>query len=109
MIKEVRLKTLHMFDKEDHTDRDYPLWDKIEKYMDGEIALVSKSLIEENGYIFLGLRDKLKNKELHYMMEQDSMMGCFIDNREEFEKVWDSGDYSKDECFYLDSEYVEEL
>lgn len=98
-----------MFDNQDHSDRDYPLWEKIEKYMDGEIAFVVKNPIEKDGYVFLGLKDKLKDKELHYMMEQDSMTGSFIDDREGFEKAWKSGDYSKDECFYIDSEYVEEL
>lgn len=109
MIKEVKLKTLHMFDKEENSDSDYPLWVKIMKYIDGEIAFVIKSSIEKDSYVFLGLKDKLKDKELHYMMEQDSMTGSFIDDREGFEKAWESGDYSKDECFYLDSEYVEEL
>lgn len=52
-------------------------------------------------YVFLGLTDAGKNKELFYMMEQDSMTGVFIDDRAGFDKAWDSEEYEHDGCFCL--------
>ena len=49
--------------------------------------LLRKVLEKQRQYLFLGLKDDEKNKELHYMM------GVFIDDREEFDKAWDSEEY----------------
>lgn len=106
MIIEAKLNTLHMFENEDKEDADYPLWKKIAEYMDGEQALVMKSSLGDGNYVFLGLKDKAKDKELHYMMEQDGMMGTYIDDREEFDKDWESGEYSPDGVFYIEPQYL---
>lgn len=108
-IKEAKLKTLNMFNNISTDDPDYPLWEKISAYMDGEIAYVIESSLEDGTYVFLGLKDKEKDKEVHYMMEQDSSMGVYIDDREEFDKDWDSGNYEPDGCHYLNPENVELL
>ena len=108
-IKEARLKTLNMFNDISTDDPDYLLWEKISAYMDGEIAYVIESSLEDGTYVFLGLKDKEKNKEVYYMMEQDSSMGVYIDDREEFDKDWDSGNYEPDGCHYLNPENVELL
>ena len=39
--------------------------------------------------MFSGLCDRNKDKELAYMMEQDSMTGVFIGDREGFEVAWE--------------------
>ena len=90
-----------MFDDANARDRDYSLWQKIAEYMNGEIALVIESKACDGEYVFLGLKDENKNKELHYMMEQDSMIGVYIDDREGFDNAWDSGEYEPDGCFFL--------
>ena len=108
-IKEVKLKTRNMFKDISPDDADYQLWEKITAYMDGETALVTESRAEEGKYVFLGLKDKEKDKELHYMMEQDSMVGLYIDDRESFDVDWDNGDYEPDGIHYLDPENVELL
>ena len=108
-IKEARLKTSGMFKDLDHDDADYQLWEKISEYMDGEMALVIESGAEEGKYVFLALKDEEKNKELHYMFEQDSNFGVYIDDREEFDRDWDRGEYEPDGCHYLDPENVEIL
>ena len=108
-IKEAKLKTLNMFNDISTDDPDYPLWEKISAYMDGEIAYVIESSLEDGTYVFLGLKDKEKDKEVHYMMEQDSSMGVYIDDREEFDKDWDSGNYEPDGSYYLNPENVELL
>ena len=107
-IKEARLKTLNMFDKFKE-DQDDSLWAGIEKLMDGEVALVIKSSMDNGQYVFLGLKDEGKDKELHYMIEQDSMIGVYVDDREGFDRDWDSGEYEPDGCIYLNPENVELL
>lgn len=108
MIREVKLNTLHMYDNYDKSDEDYPLWHKIAEYMNGEPALVLKKGFDnkKEEYLFLGLKDCEKNKELHYMMEQDSMTGCFINDRQGFDKAWDNEQYESDTCFYIEAEFL---
>lgn len=106
MIREVKLNTLHMFENQDVNDSDYPLWQKIAEYMNGETAFVIESQASDGQYVFLGLKDEKKNNELFYMMEQDSMTGVFIDDRQGFDKDWESGEYEHDGCFYLDPQYI---
>lgn len=106
-IKEAKLKTHGMYD-ELKEDQDYPLWAKIAEYMDGEIGLVAESSLDGH-YVFLGLKNGEKNKELFYMREQDGMIGTYIDDRDRFEKDWDSGEYEPDGNLYLEAKYVELL
>lgn len=107
MIKEAKLNTLHMYDDYDKNDKDCLLWKKIAEYMNGEIAFVLEESFKETGkYLFLGLKDDKKNKELHYMMEQDSMMECFINDREGFNNAWDNENYEPDNCFYIEAGYL---
>lgn len=106
MIKEVKLNTLGMFKNENVRDCDYELWQKIAEYMNRETAYVAESQAIDGQYVFLGLKDKGKNKELFYMMEQDSMTGVFIDDREGFDKEWDGGIYEHEGCFYLEPQYI---
>lgn len=108
-IREARLKTLNMFRDFRPDDADYKLWQDITEYMDGETALVIESSAIDGQYLFLGLKDKEKDRELHYMFEQDSHFGTYIDDREQFDKDWDSGDYEPDGCHYLEPENVEIL
>lgn len=109
-IREARLKTANML-TDTHPDfPDYQLWKRIYAYMDGKIARVIKSSIGDGTYVLLGLTNEEENKKLHYMFEQDSLMGVYIDDWENFNKDWDSGDYEPpDECYYLNPEHVELL
>ena len=108
-IKEAKLKTINMFNDISADDPDHQLWRKISEYMDGEIACVIESSMGDGTYVFLGLKDKEKDKEVHYLMEQDSWVGVYIDDREEFDKDWESGNYEPDGCHYLNPENVELL
>lgn len=103
-IRKAKLRTRNMFEDEDVEDKDYTLWRKIAEYMDGEIAFVVESVMDNGDYVFCWLVDEEKNKEVHYMMEQDSMMGMYIDDREGFDKAWDSETYVPDGFFYLKAE-----
>lgn len=106
MIREAKLNALDMFKNQDTRDCDYELWQKIAEFMNGEMAFVIESSAINGQYVFLGLTDAEKNKELFYMMEQDSMTGIFIDDREGFDKAWDSEEYEHDGCFYLEPQYL---
>lgn len=52
------------------------------------------------------MKDKEKDKELRYMIEQDSNTGKFVGNREEFDKIWDNEEYCPSICFYLERKYL---
>ncbi len=75
--------------------------------MDGQEALLVPSWYEKGEFIFIALKDRERDKEVHYLLEQDSEVGCFINQREEFDQIYDSGDYSRDVNFCLKSDQVE--
>lgn len=108
-IKEAKLKTIGVFTEGIEGEIDVSLWKDIETFMNGETALVIKSSMDNGQYVFLALNDEEKNKELHYMIEQDSMIGVYIDDREGFDEAWDNGEYEPDGCIYLNPENVELL
>lgn len=103
MIKEAKLRTAGIIDGDEELNgTDYELWKSIETFMDGEIALVIENSEEGKRYgeyVFLGLKDKEKDKELFYMMEQDSLFGAYNNDREAFNSVWESGEYEP--CGYI--------
>lgn len=107
MLRVATLRTAGMFDGHDPQDADFDLWKSIAEYMDGETALVIDSYAEKGKYVFLGLTNSEKYKELSYMMEQDSMTGAFINDREVFEEMWETGEYYRDEYFYLEENCLE--
>lgn len=107
MLKKAILRTKGMFDDCNPEDADYGLWKSVELYMDGEEALIADAQAIEGEYVFLGLTDALKDKELFYMMEQDGMTGAYIDDRVSFDKDWDSENYERDGVMYLKPEWVE--
>ena len=107
-MQEVLLKTKGMFDDR-KTVIDYDQWNAIAEYMDGEKAIVTPSVAEPKKYVFLGLVDEEKNKELYYMIEQDGMIGRYIDDREGFNDAWKTGEYDPDGCLYLEEKYIERI
>lgn len=82
-------------------------WGKVYSMLDGQEALLVPSFHEKGEFIFIGLKDHERDKEVSYLMEQDSEVGCFINQQEEFDRVYDSGDYSRDVQFCLKSDQVE--
>lgn len=82
------------------------LWTQIYKLMDGEVAFVSPSFLERDKFAFLGLDTEKKNKELHWLIEQDEMIGRYS-ARDKFDQIWDSGEYTPEGCMYLEKQNVE--
>lgn len=99
------LHTIGMFDDMEK-DSDYHTWKEIEEIMDGEKAIVVPSGIS-NEYVFIGLLDNDKNKEIFYRKEQDSVIGMYINDRQEFDRAWHSGEYDPDGALYIKQKYVE--
>lgn len=108
MLAEVILRTKDMY-KGQENDSGYELWNRIADFMDGEKALVIDSKARPGKFVFLGLSNPEKNKEVHYMMEQDNMIGCFIDERKRFEEEWGAGDYDPGGFLCLDPENIEPI
>jgi len=108
-VKKIVLNTERMLDGYDVQDGDYELWKSIYEHMNGETAFVMESVAEKGKYIFCGLVDDKKNKELFYLIEQDSMIGRYIGDREAFEIEWENGDYEPDGCIYLDLQDSQDL
>lgn len=97
------LRTKEMIDRCAIQGKDHELWKNIYELMDGEIAYVYKSKAEEGKYVFCGLSDPEKNKDLFFLIEQDSVIGRYIDDWEEFTVDWEAGRYEMDGCIYLDA------
>lgn len=106
MFLKAKLNTLHMYDDVDAQEEDLQLHRGIAEFMHGEVAIVSTVPDGSSAYHLICLTDEKKDKELAYRMEQDSTTGRFIDNREEFEKVYDSGEYDREGWLALWSEHV---
>jgi hypothetical protein len=90
----------------DVTDDEIQGYLKILAAMDGQKAIVAPSFSRLDEYDYMGLLDPAQAKEVAYLMEQDPFMGCYIDQREDFDRDYDSGDYCPDGTWTLKKEYV---
>ncbi len=106
MFLKAKLNTLHMYDDVDAQEEDLQMHRGIAEFMHGEVAIVSPALDGSRAYHLVCLTDEKKDKELAYRMEQDSTTGRFIDNREEFEKAYDGGEYDSEGWLALEQEHV---
>ena len=80
---------------------------KLNQFLDGKEAIVTNSLFDPNEFWYVGMENQIDAKEAAYLMEQDSETGTFINNRAEFDKVWDSGNYCSDVWHIFKKEQVE--
>ena len=80
------------------TPEELSVYKHIYDMMDGREALVS---ISDGEVHFLGLTDGRADKDLSWLMEQDPFVGSYVDDREDFDRDYDAGDYSRDCMFCL--------
>lgn len=99
MMKEIKPNT-------DFTEDDYKVWIKVYELMDGQTAIVTPNQ-REGEYIYLGMVEREIDKEVSYLIEQDPMIGCYIDQREDFERDYDNDEYYPDGSIMLDAKCVE--
>ncbi len=93
----------------DIEDSDAQNYVKIFALMDGQKAVMCPALTGDSALSFCGIADKGVDREVSYLLEQDSECGCFIDNREDFDREYDSGEYSRDVNFTIEKKYIEEI
>lgn len=91
---------------ESATLEDFETWKKVYAILDGKSGLVIPAY-DGNGYIFLGADDGNKAKEFFWNIEQDSFIGRYINDRDGFDEIWDSGEYSLDGSINFPEKYVE--
>lgn len=93
---------------EDITDTDIENIIKYYDLFDGSMVNVAESF-DSSGYTLLGWEKESeeKVKEAIYIMEQDEVFGIYKDDREGFEKIWDSGDYYPDASITFAKDDVE--
>lgn len=76
---------------------------------DGVHVTVSNFLEGEYSVVGWPPEEEEKAKEAIYQMEQDSMYGTYIDDREQFEKDWAAGEWEPSGSIVFPPEMVEIL
>lgn len=93
------------------TDADMENMLKANQAVDGAKVLISLEPLskEENSYPLVGWNDDVdeKLKMFFYYLEQDSFMGCYQDDFEQFEKDWNDKSYEPDGCISFKPENIE--
>ncbi len=107
-MKKVILHAERMLDGHDSREDNYELWKTIYEFMNGETALVFERAANDGKYVFCGLVDREKNRELFYLIEQDGLIGRYIEDRKSFDEAWESGEYELDGIILLDSKVFAE-
>lgn len=64
-------------------------------YFDGCQVAVGIDNFDKEKYalVFWNPKDDSKIQDAMYIMEQDELFGCYIDNKEEFDDLWAAGEY----------------
>lgn len=78
--------------------------------LDGTTGIVSSDLSLMPGeYAYLGATEEYseREKEACYLKEQDLFFGTYINQREEFDADWESGNYSPEGTMHLTADEVE--
>lgn len=83
---------------------------KAKKLLNGQVAILSSETFGLDGadYPIYGLENDDVFKEYVWLLEQDPIFGTYIDDRENFDKDWENGDYSPDGVLTIPEEYIKE-
>ncbi len=83
---------------------------KAKKLLNGQVAILSSETFGLDGadYPIYGLENEEVFKEYVWSLEQDPLFGTYIDDRESFDKDWESGDYSPCGVITIPEEYIKE-
>lgn len=87
--------------------QDYYLYKTIYEFLDGQRGVFRQTVNRQDRFEFIALDSNEKNKELHYMLEQDSVNGKYIGNRMAFERVWAAGEYFYEHRFLIPAKYID--
>lgn len=75
--------------------------------LDGATVFVTEGLFKSYDLISWPEEESKRMKEAIYLVEQDSMFGTYIDQREEFDADWEAGNYSPSGILTFDKADVE--
>lgn len=76
--------------------------------IDGLEVAVTDTFVD-NGYSLVEhyKKDNEKFKEFIYLLEQDPFVGTYVNDREQFDKDWNSGEYEPPAALHFDNDDVE--
>jgi hypothetical protein len=96
------------FDGPEPNEKEIQNWIKAYDLIAGIEVAVMKSR-SGSGYCLVSWqkKDDEKIRDFIYQVEQDEMFGTYVNEREEFIKDWDSGEYSPAGSLVFNSEDVE--
>ena len=106
------LHTTGKYSEEDLKEYTPEQQEVVKAYMeawDGVHVTVSNFLEGEYSVVGWPPEEEEKAKEAIYQMEQDSMFGTYIDDREQFEKDWVAGEWEPSGSIVFPPEMVEIL
>lgn len=107
------LHTQHITDEKIKADSPYltnkeaELLGRMYALMDGQYAIVSPEVTEENEYALLLILDRAINKEVEWILQQDPEGGSYINQREAFERDWENDEYESNGFLPLKANCVE--
>lgn len=74
--------------------------------LDGKMGCVAPAY-DGHGYHFIGCNDNEVAKEFAWLMEQDSMFGQYVDDRDGFDRDWENDTYYPDGSISILDGYFE--
>lgn len=107
------LHTQHITDEKIKADSPYltnkeaELLGRMYALMDGQYAIVSPEVTEEDEYALLLILDCAINKEAEWILQQDPEGGSYINQREAFERDWENDEYESNGFLPLKANCVE--
>lgn len=96
------------FDGPEPSEEEIKNWTKAYDLADGLEVIVTRSWTgSDYSLIAWDEKDDENIREFIYQVEQDGMFGTYVDEREEFIKDWESGEYSPAGSLVFDEKDVE--
>lgn len=89
------------------TNEEAELLGRMYALMDGQYAIVSPEVTEEDEYALLLILDRAINKEVEWILQQDPEGGSYINQREAFERDWENDEYESNGFLPLKANCVE--
>lgn len=91
----------------DISEQEIKDWIRVYNIIDGIEVVVMKSFVSEKGFIPISWEDDKKMTEYFYQVEQDPMIGTYVDAREEFMEDWNNQEYEPSVTLVFQDEDIE--
>ena len=98
------------FEESEISEQEIRNWISAYNLIDGlEVMVLYTNYLEDYTLLSWKPEDDKKFMEFIYLLEQDSMFGNYVDDRETFLKDWENGEYSPDGSICFSKNDVEIL